>query len=68
MPSYTITGVLESVRSHCPKPVLTEASAGGRDCADSRQSRRILSNLIERAAKLNCHAGEIAFPGGKHNG
>jgi 8-oxo-dGTP pyrophosphatase MutT (NUDIX family) len=65
MPSYTTTGVLEAVRSHCPKPVLT---AGLRPAAvivpiQDRAGEHYLT-LIERAAKLSSHAGEIAFPGG----
>jgi 8-oxo-dGTP pyrophosphatase MutT (NUDIX family) len=65
MPSYTTTGVVEAVRSHCPRPVLT---AGLRPAAvivpiQDRAGEHYLT-LIERAAKLSAHAGEIAFPGG----
>ena len=65
MPSYTTTGVLKAVRSHCPKPVLTP---GLRPAAvivpiQDRAGEHFLT-LIERAAKLSSHAGEIAFPGG----
>jgi 8-oxo-dGTP pyrophosphatase MutT (NUDIX family) len=65
MPSYTTTGAFESVRSHCAKPLLT---AGLRPAAvivpiHDRAGEHYLT-LIERAAKLNSHADEIAFPGG----
>jgi 8-oxo-dGTP pyrophosphatase MutT (NUDIX family) len=65
MPFYTTTGVLEAVRGHCPKPVLT---AGLRPAAVIAPIQDIAGEhyltLIERAARLSSHAGEIAFPGG----
>ncbi|MBV8098165.1 MAG: CoA pyrophosphatase [Verrucomicrobia bacterium] len=65
MPSYTTTGVLEAVRGHCPRPVLTE---GLRPAAVIVPIQDIAGEhyltLIERSATLNSHAGEIAFPGG----
>jgi 8-oxo-dGTP pyrophosphatase MutT (NUDIX family) len=65
MPSYTTTGVLEAIRVHCPKPVLS---------AELRPAAVIVPiqdiggehylTLIERAAGLSSHAGQVAFPGG----
>jgi 8-oxo-dGTP pyrophosphatase MutT (NUDIX family) len=65
MPSYTTTAVLEAVRGHSAQPLLI---AGLRPAAvivpiQDRGGEHYLT-LIERAAKLNYHAGEIAFPGG----
>jgi 8-oxo-dGTP pyrophosphatase MutT (NUDIX family) len=65
MPSYTTTGVLEAIRIHFPKPVL---SAELRPAAVIVPIQDIAGEhyltLIERAAGLSSHAGQIAFPGG----
>ena len=65
MPSYTTTEVLEAIRSHCAKPLL---ATGLRQAAVIVPMQDLAGEhyltLIERAARLNSHAGEIAFPGG----
>jgi 8-oxo-dGTP pyrophosphatase MutT (NUDIX family) len=65
MPSYTTTGVLEAVRGHCATPL---SSTGLRPAAVIVPIQDIAGEhyltLIERAAGLSSHAGQIAFPGG----
>jgi 8-oxo-dGTP pyrophosphatase MutT (NUDIX family) len=69
MSSYTRAGVLEAIRSYCPRSVL---ATGLKPAAIIVPIQEIAGKhyltLIERAATLRSHAGEIAFPGGNVTG
>lgn len=65
MTPYKTATVLEAIRSYCPKPIL---ATGLKPAAVIVPIEEIAGKhyltLIERAATLKSHAGEIAFPGG----
>jgi 8-oxo-dGTP pyrophosphatase MutT (NUDIX family) len=65
MGCYTRASVLEAIRSYCPRSALT---AGLKPAAVIVPIQEVAGKhyltLIERAATLRSHAGEIAFPGG----
>jgi len=65
MPSWTTARVLQAIRSHCPRSVL---ATGFKAAAVLVPIQEIAGEhyliLIERAAALSSHGGEIAFPGG----
>jgi 8-oxo-dGTP pyrophosphatase MutT (NUDIX family) len=65
MPSYTTTGVLEAIRGHCAKPLsTTELRPAAVIVPIQDIAGEHYLTLIERAAGLSSHAGQIAFPGG----
>jgi 8-oxo-dGTP pyrophosphatase MutT (NUDIX family) len=65
MPSYTTTGVLEAIRGHCAKPLsTTELRPAAVIVPIQDRGGQHYLTLIERAAGLRSHAGQIAFPGG----